>query len=242
MDKMVDMNRGKMLGPAFFLFIAIVFFGATSLVLFLPYHLLVYYAGRGNLFESQQTLCSFVAAVLFFIQYLRARDGNSPGLFGMKRNIFFLLMAAGTFFVCGETVSWGQRLLYFSSSAKMVHVNLQAETNIHNLGIFKKYHFLNMEFLFPKVLLVYFLLVPLLIRFSGTFSRFFKKIHLPVVPLSFGIVFLAIPLKFRMVNWDQSSILRQSYMQLKQSDIIFFVMIAACWFLFSKKEQAKNKS
>ncbi len=234
------MNKQKTSNSLLFLLIIVVFCGVTSIVLFLPYHVIVYYAGRGNLFESQQTLCSFVASILFFAKYVQEKSENGPSLLGMKRNIFFLLMAMGTFFVCGETISWGQRLFYFSSSAKMVNVNLQAETNIHNLGIFKKHHFLNTEFLFPKVLLVYFLIIPLLNRFSKIFSRFFTKIHLPVVPSSFGWTFVAVTLKFRLVNWDQSSILRQSYMQLKQSDIIFFVMIIACWFLFSIKKPASD--
>jgi hypothetical protein len=232
---MTETNQPRPPETLWFLSAAALFCAASSTVLFLPYHLLVYYAGRGNLFETQQTLCSFMASLFFFAKYIRDTGRRLP-LFGTKRNLFFFLMAAGTFFVCGETISWGQRLFYFSSSAKLVNVNLQAETNIHNLGVFQNHHFLNMEFLFPKVLLVYFLLIPLLDKFAGSFSRFFGWIGLPVAPLSFGLLFVALTLKFRMVDWERSSILRQSYMQLKQSDIIFFVMIFAAWLLFSRKE------
>lgn len=223
------------------LFVVIGFCGATSFVLFLPNHLLVYLAGRGNLFESQQTICSFAASVLFFIKYIREIDGNGPGLFITKRNIFFLFMAIGTFFVFGETISWGQRIFYFPSLAALAHINMQAETNIHNLEVFEKNHFLNMKFLFPKILLIYFFLIPVLNKCSKSFSRFFKKINLPIIPLSFGIVFITIILKFRMFSWDRSLCLQQAYLQVKQSDIIFFVMIIACWFLFYRKDPATIK-
>jgi hypothetical protein len=51
------------------------------------------------------------------------------------------------------------------------------------------------------------------------------------VPPSLGVLFAGIILKFRFVPWEKSLALRQAYMQLKQTDIIFFVMMAALWFL-----------
>ena len=219
------------------LFVVIGFCSVTSFVLFLPNHLVFYLAGRGNLFERQQTICSFVASVLFFIKYIREIDGNNFNLYKTKRNIFFLFMAIGAFFVCGETISWGQRIFHFASLKALVYINLQGETNIHNLAIFEKNHFLNMKSLFPKILLIYFFLIPVINKYSKSSSRFFKKINLPIIPLSFGIVFMAIILKFKIVTWDHRSVcLAHAYGELKQSDIIFFVMIIACWFLFCKED------
>lgn len=146
-------------------------------------------------------------------------------------------MAAGAFLVGGETISWGQRLFYFHTSSALVHVNMQAETNLHNLALLKRHSSLDPKFLFPKILLFYFFLVPLAGRFFGRFSAFLVRIGLPLVPLSFGVAFAAIILKFRFVPWEKSLALRQAYMQLKQSDIIFFILISSIWFLFRPQDK-----
>ncbi|GEM_PF-5147262 len=210
-----------------------VFCAVSSIALFLPYHRMVYLAGRGNLSECQQSLCCLIAAILFFTAYLR-RTGDS-NLFGSKRNLFLLVMATGAFFVGGETISWGQRLFYFRTSSALVHVNMQAETNIHNLMLLKKHPLLDPKFMFPKILTAYFFFLPLLGRLSRPSSVFLGRIGLPLVPLSLGAAFAAIILKFRFLPWEKSLALRQAYMQLKQSDIIFFVMMSAVWFLFRPK-------
>ena len=213
----------------------VVFCAATSLALLLPYHRLVYLAGRGNLFECQQSLCALLASVIFFAAYLRRTDGPRP--LGREKNLFFLFMAVGAFFVAGETISWGQRLFYFRTSTALVHVNMQAETNIHNLMLLKKYPILDPKFLFPKILMVYFFFLPLAARLSRPFSGFLGRIGLPLVPLSLGLAFATIIIKFRFVPWEQSLALRQAYMQLKQSDIIFFVLISSVWFLFRPQDK-----
>ena len=206
-----------------------VFCAVTSTVLFLPYHQMVYLASRGNLSECQQTICCFIASILFLTAFLR-RTEETP-LFGTKKNLFFLAMAVGSFFVGGETISWGQRLFYFQTSSRLMHVNLQAETNLHNLAFLKRHSVLDPKFLFPKILVGYFCLVPLLARFFRPFSGLIEKIRLPMLPLSLAAAFAAIILKFKFLPWDKSMALMQAYMQLKQSDIIFFVMMSALWFL-----------
>ena len=228
--------EGLFMSKKTFLAAVAAFCAASSIVLFLPYHQMAYLASRGNLSECQQTICCFIASVLFLAAFLR-QPGATP-LFGTKRNLFFLAMAVGSFFVGGETISWGQRLFYFQTSSRLMHVNLQAETNLHNLAFLKKHSAIDPKFLFPKILLVYFFLVPLFARFSRPFSDWTGKIRLPVLPLSLGTAFAAVILKFRFLPWEKSLALRQAYMQLKQSDIIFFVMMAALWFLLNPSKEA----
>jgi hypothetical protein len=45
----------------------------------------------------------------------------------------FLLVAAASFIVAGEEISWGQRVLHFGTPTALEDVNHQGEANIHNI-------------------------------------------------------------------------------------------------------------
>lgn len=45
----------------------------------------------------------------------------------------YLLLGLGAFFVAGEEVSWGQRILGFAGPEELVSMNNQSEANLHNL-------------------------------------------------------------------------------------------------------------
>ena len=74
-------------------------------------------------------------------------------------------------------------------------------------------------------------------KYWMSFSRFVKKINLPMAPFSFGLLFMMVILKFKVVSPPPSLVLGQAYTQLKQSDIIFCVMATAWWFLFCKNDK-----
>lgn len=48
--------------------------------------------------------------------------------------ILFLLLAIGCFFVAGEEISWGQRLLGIETPEQLAEINMQEEMTIHNIG------------------------------------------------------------------------------------------------------------
>ncbi|MEX0896131.1 MAG: hypothetical protein WDZ94_04335 [Patescibacteria group bacterium] len=49
-------------------------------------------------------------------------------------SILFILAAVGSFFIAGEEISWGQRLLDIATPDSWIEINIQNETNIHNIG------------------------------------------------------------------------------------------------------------
>ena len=53
-------------------------------------------------------------------------------------SIVWLLIALSTFVIAGEEISWGQRLLGFSVNG-LSNINVQGETNFHNLPFFHNY-------------------------------------------------------------------------------------------------------
>lgn len=48
--------------------------------------------------------------------------------------ILFLFLAIGLFFVAGEEISWGQRLLKIQTPEQLAEINMQDELTVHNIG------------------------------------------------------------------------------------------------------------
>jgi len=74
-----------------------------------------------------------LALVVLFVIYLRLvvelwRSGHR--LYAA----LFVVAAAGVFFIAGEEISWGQRILGLSTPEELEEINNQGETNIHNIG------------------------------------------------------------------------------------------------------------
>lgn len=59
----------------------------------------------------------------------------------------FAILALASFFIAGEEISWGQRLLGLTVPKALVEVNAQKELNLHNLEIFQRWrHWLLIAF------------------------------------------------------------------------------------------------
>lgn len=76
--------------------------------------------------EYTQTIFLFAAS---FLSLLTARQSQG------SRRILYFIAALGLFFVAGEEISWGQRLLNISTPQQWAEVNLQEETTLHNLPV-----------------------------------------------------------------------------------------------------------
>ena len=46
----------------------------------------------------------------------------------------FTIAAIGAFFIAGEEISWGQRILGLATPGDLADINQQGETNVHNIG------------------------------------------------------------------------------------------------------------
>ena len=174
-------------------------------VLYLPAYIsddyLLILTQEDGLYENVGALLFFFTAIAFFVltakPYLFVKpDGTKT----IQEKWFFLLFGLLFLFACGEEISWGQRILNFSTPEAMEETNMQGEFNIHNLEFFHGKNaegedktgilaLLEMHRLFYMTFFSYLLVFPLLYKKILPFKKFIDKIYLPVPSVYLGILF-----------------------------------------------------
>jgi hypothetical protein len=143
-------------------------------------------AQEDGLVENLSALNWLLAAGVMFV------------LFAKQRNVWFLLLGI-LFAVClGEEVSWGQRLIGFSTPESIQANNFQGEFNLHNLNFFERRYgdkgfwavMRDVGRMFAIFWFVYGIVLPISLKLSGRLRRFVQYIRLPVMPLTIGVFFL----------------------------------------------------
>lgn len=82
-----------------------------------------------SVLEYLQFIFYFLAAYWSFRIFLLLKNIKNKSFY----SILFLLLSLGLFFVSFEEISYGQRIFGFNTPKEIKEVNLQNETNIHNL-------------------------------------------------------------------------------------------------------------
>ena len=140
-----------------------------------------------SLVEYLGAFCLLTAAALFFISFKR------------RRNVFYLLFGVVFLFGFLEEISYGQRILGFSTPSFFLEHNIQNEFNLHNLQWFMRQEesgvekgfvdtLLNMDRLFSLFGFGYCIFIPLLCYLSTRAAKLVERIRLPLVPLAIGIM------------------------------------------------------
>ncbi len=209
-----------------------------------------------GLFEYATAICFGVAGVLYLVCFATSRVGNDLLLFRTRRNVFLLLLGLLFLFGCGEEISWGQRLLGFDTPDSIARVNLQRETNIHNLTIFHRRDawgeeksgltlWLSVERMFSLFWLTYCFVIPLLVGAIRPIRRRLERINLPIVPLCLGVFFplnYAIAKSIELGLGGETSPLHWPLLEIKESCFAALFLLTAVYFLrpTTGKREAKR--
>lgn len=96
-----------------------------------------------------------------------------------RRNAWKWLFGIGLFLCAGEEISWGQRIIGFSTPSELNGVNIQHEANLHNVenihGNVRTYGFLALGLMF--------VLLPIADQVSRRVRMFRQRLAFPFVPL-----------------------------------------------------------
>lgn len=144
--------------------VGIVAVGSVAMYLFDPSMLYVL-AREDGPYEDFEAAAYFLAA--FSILYVVAARG--------VRNIWVLGIAIMFLLVGGEEISWGQRIFAIGTPEAMREINVQGETNLHNIeGLHQVVRALSLLILWGL-----FVVIPLATRFRPT-ARLVRALRLPV--------------------------------------------------------------
>lgn len=144
--------------------VAIVAVASVAMYLF-DRHMLYVLAREDGPYEDFEAAAYFLAA--FSLLYVVAARG--------VRNLWVFGVAILFFLVGGEEISWGQRIFAVGTPETMREINVQGETNLHNVeGLHQVVRALSL-----LVLWGLFVVIPLAARFRPT-AKLVRALGLPV--------------------------------------------------------------
>ena len=134
-----------------------------GVIYFLPFGIFNYFfKGEDSLIEWLQFLGYFFSFLFCtIILFSKKRDRS------LKQTICWIILTLFCFYVAGEEISWTERITNLGSDA-IRQINMQGETNLHNLKGFNDY--LHFSFIF-----------------SGLFFGWFGCKFLPKIEIKHGI-------------------------------------------------------
>ncbi len=102
---------------------------------------------EGGLFEWVQFICYGVASWIGFKTFNAIKNGDLR----IQKNII-LVFSLGCAFIGLEEISWGQHIFKWASPELFSNINLQKETNFHNLAILQGMHLMGQSTLYVILL------------------------------------------------------------------------------------------
>lgn len=143
--------------------------------------------------ENLTALCFFAAGIAFLF-HMRSSS---------FRPVCSLALGVMCIMAAGEEISWGQRLLGIRTPDSLRAINVQHETNLHNLAWLQGHYRLFMLIF----LLAFCLLFPATVRYSRRLRHYNAWWRFPIFPLNampailLGIAFMAVPRLLHIENF-----------------------------------------
>jgi hypothetical protein len=169
-------------------FFATLAFGAFVAILYVAnFHVLTYLTTEDGILEDLSAVFYLAAAIAF--AYLSLTKPFSIGSLALAA-IFFVLF--------GEEISWGQRIFGWGTPGELQSINVQGETNIHNLDALNG----NVRMVGMAFFIGLYIFLPVLarkIKFVGYLTNLFKVPIPPFacMPILIGaLVLMALPRLF----------------------------------------------
>lgn len=210
------MNKQQKPGRSILLFAAIAAIILLAyFTIYLPEETFLSLSQEDGIFEYLTALLFLGASIAFFTLFANRRyfqreeDKSYYSTYG--RRYVFLILGLMFFFGFGEEISWGQRILGFSTPETLEAKNVQEEFNIHNLEVFNIKSkegvrkeglaaLFTMKQMFLATFLGYLLLVPLFSRYVKPIDNLLKRFYIPIPPLWLGLFFMGNYVAYRVIR------------------------------------------
>ena len=222
------------------------------LVTFIPLFILspeqlTVYEKEDGILESCSAICYLLSSFTLFYLFFKSKSDQEEFFLGTNRNYFFLFLGILFIFCFGEEISWGQRILKMNTPDWMSKINMQNETNIHNINIFHGLDendnrkvglaiWTNLERWFAIFWFFYCVLIPIFYLISDKAQNILRKIKLPIVPLRVGALFVFNYLIAKSIEKGNFFDVPPPIAETKENNIaILFLVISISFYFIQKK-------
>lgn len=142
-------------------------------------------------YESLGALASLAAGVTFLYLAFHAPGRDSTNEAQPPRRWWYAVLGIGLITMFVEEISWGQRVLGFSTPEWLENENRQQEFNLHNLFLFNpQYDFNWLKLLWSAGSTIYLGLFSVVAALSRRFRTFLDRIGVPIAHWPIGVVML----------------------------------------------------
>jgi len=143
-----------------------------------------FWLSEGGLYESVGAAACFIAG-LFGLWCFKVALSKK-----MRLHAFWLLLLSlACLFIAGEELSWGQHIFNYEPPTSITSNNFQGEFNLHNSKLIQSGNN-ELSSIFFKLLMLYFILLPMLLEVFPTIDRCVKQIMIPVPSMLIAIIAL----------------------------------------------------
>ena len=194
--------------------------GTIALILVVLYNVVLITSGMDRLLfmtkedgivEYAAVICYLVSAGIILSLFFITKSSERRYLFGLRRNIIFLLFGILFIIFAGEEISWGQRILNFTTPEYWSLLNRQGELTLHNLNFWEALDTSgNLKHgairLFSSVALyTYFwfalcVIIPIMSSFWLKAKQFLKEAGIPIIHILYGVLFLLNYIVFEFIE------------------------------------------
>ncbi|GAK57045.1 hypothetical protein U27_04009 [Candidatus Vecturithrix granuli] len=191
-----------------------------------------------GLIEYGSAICWFLAAIILLFDMIKRITCNKNCAFHLLPSVVLMLF----FIVCaGEEISWGQRLLGIKTPDILSKINIQNETNLHNIGSISLF-----SNLFFVLTLIFFLIIPILMKKHIQLKNYLCYYSFPIpnryVTFIFLIslfIWLFIGIRFGTLGFHPFSFFPEKY-YTQMDDEIFEFLAAYSFMAFSIMNSLKK--
>jgi hypothetical protein len=179
----------------------------------------VWYLGEDGVSETTTVIAYLIGSLLLVIAAFRLRKERRWWAL-----IPYLLLAAGAFVVAMEEISWGQRLLGYSTPEIVESRNIQDEFNLHNIREFGQWETRFLATAAAVGLLG--VIASMRLRDKGRSVPWLERLLPPpwlLAPLAVLFIYTAFPPRVLLtLNIENPSVLQETYEPLTALIVMFY--------------------
>lgn len=208
-----------------------------------------YLTSEDGLFENTGAFFFLLTSMIFMAGFLKSNPPHKFLLRSVNRDYSLLMAGILFFFIFGEEISWGQRIIGIDSGEFFRERNIQGETNLHNLKVFNSvdknnvkkewWYLFTMSRMFRLFWFTWCIIIPVSVRSSKSIKDFIQEIGIPILSPVFGLLLI---LNYSILKFFEDRRSRSTeVVEIEECVAALLFFIVAIYLVFGPESQSKHK-